>query len=154
MKTSDDALDALLRESRIAVQPGFRERVMAALPVAAWERRLGERRVPAWALPAAMTAALAVAAALILTVGGASAADSHALGITAAVFDFLSTTALAGAGLLFATWRGVGLGLEEFIADSGLNLLALATAVLFLDLLFIALLRRRRSAVRETAGKE
>ena len=30
MKTSDDALDALLSESRIAVRPGFRERVMAA----------------------------------------------------------------------------------------------------------------------------
>lgn len=154
MKISDDALDALLGESRIAVRPGFCERVMAALPAAAWERRLGERRLPAWALPTALTAALAVGAALVFILGGASAADSHALGITAAVFDFLATAALAGAGLLFATWRGVGLGLEQLISDSGLSLLALATAVLFLDLLFIALLRRRRSAARETAGEE
>ena len=152
MKTSDEALDALLQESRISVQPGFRDRVMGLLPMAAWERRLGERRLPAWALPAGLAAALALGAALVVAWGGADAGDSHALGITAAVFDFLGTTTLAGAGLLYASWRGVGMGFAELFADSPLNLLALGAGVVFLNLLFVTLLRRRRPAA--ATGKE
>ncbi len=145
MNNGDDALRALLEESRIPVRPGFRARVMAALPVAAWERRLGERRLPAWALPGLLAASLALGAALVLAWGGASVADSHAVGITVAVVDFLGTTALAGAGLLHATWRGFGLGLAEIFADSPLSLVALAAMVVFLDLLVLSLLRRRKA---------
>ncbi len=152
MRTSDEALDALLRESRISVQPGFRDRVMGLLPVAAWERRLGTRRLPAWVLPAAMTGALTLGAVLVLAWSGAGAADSHPLGIGLAVFDFLGTTALAGAGLLYATWRGAGMGFAELFADSPLNLLALVAMVVFLDLLFVALLRRR-GPVAQAAGE-
>ena len=75
------------------------------------------------------------------------------MGIAFAVFDFFQVTALAGAGLLFATWRGVGLGLQELLADSGLSLMALAAVVLFLDLLFIALLRRKPPAVSEKRSR-
>ncbi len=153
MKISDEqALDALLRESRISVQPGFRDRVMELLPATAWERRLGTRRLPAWALPAVMIAVLALGAALALSWGGAGAADSHVLGLGLAVFDFLATTALAGAGLLYATWRGTGMGFAELFADSPLNLLALVAMVVFLDLLFVALLRRR-GPVAQAAGE-
>ena len=135
MNNGDDALRALLEESRIPVRPGFRARVMAALPVAAWERRLGERRLPAWALPGLLAASLALGAALVLAWGGASVADS---------------TTLAGAGLLHATWRGFGLGLAELFADSPLSLVALAAMVVFLDLLVLSLLRRRKAVPQAT----
>lgn len=146
------SLHAMIAESRVPVRAGFQDRVMSALPAAAWERRLGEGWAPAWALPVAVAAIFAVGAALAL--GSASGGpESHALGIFAAVFDFVQTTTLAGAGLLFATWRGVGFGLEEAIAGSGLNLLALASAVVFLNLFFIQLLRRRPATVRQAAGR-
>ena len=67
-----------------------------------------------------------------------------------AVVDFLGTTALAGAGLLFATWRGFGLGLAELFADSPLSLVALAAMVVFLDLLVLSLLRRRKAVPQAT----
>lgn len=146
------SLHAMLDDSRIEVRPEFQSQVMSALPEPVWAR--GRQRVPTWALPVAMIATLVLGAALVLSLGGASAADSQVLGVTAAVFDFLVTTFLAGAGLLFATWRGVGFGIEQMVADSGLNLLALASFVLFLDLLFVSLLRRRSPAgAREKAER-
>jgi hypothetical protein len=146
----EQALHAMIAESRIEVRDGFADRVMAALPAAAWQRRLGRRRAPVWALPAAAAAIFAGGAAVVLGFA-AGGAETHAFGIFAAVFDFLRATTLAGAGLLFATWRGVGFGLEELIAESGLNLLALASAVVFLNLFFVQLLRRRPAAVRQAA---
>jgi len=146
----DQALHAMLASSRIQVRDGFADQVMTALPSAAWERRLGRRRAPAWALPAALAVIFAFAAALVLS-SSSGGPESHALGIFSAVFDFVRTTTLAGAGLLFATWRGVGFGLQELIAESGLNLLALAAAVVFLNLFFIQLLRRRPAVARQTS---
>ncbi len=146
------SLHAMIAESRVPARAGFSDQVMSALPLAAWERRLGQRRAPAWALPVAMAAIFAAGAALALsfTSGGP---ESHAIGIVTAVFDFVQTTTLAGAGLLFATWRGVGFGLEELIAGSGLNLLALASAMVFLNLFFVQLLRRRPATARQAAGR-
>jgi len=148
----EKVLHAVIAESRIPAREGFADRVMAALPMAAWERRLGKQRAPAWTLPAAMAAMFAAAAVLALSFA-AGGPESHALGIFTAVFDFVQTTTLAGAGLLFATWRGVGFGLEELIAESGLNLLALASAVVFLNLFFIHLLRRKPATVQQTADR-
>ena len=50
--------------------------LVAALPAAAWERRLGERRLPAWALPGLLAASLALGAALVLAWGGAGVTQS------------------------------------------------------------------------------
>lgn len=132
-----ESLHALMRESRISVRAGFRDRVTANLPAPAWRRS----PIPAWALPAAMMVVLGVAAALVLGTGRA-VADGPLLGTGLAVLDFLKVTALAGAGLA-AAWRGFGLVLEELIASSGLNFVALAVLVVFLNLLFISMLRRR-----------
>ena len=143
-----EVLHEMLAESRIAVRPDFAAAVVSDLPVASWERSLQSNRAPAWLLPLAMLVTLAVGAAAMLAFGGAGA--SHpALGTLGVVWDFVATTTLAGAGLLFATWRGVGLGVEQWVAESGLNMMALAAAVFFLDLLFLSLMRRRRTAVCE-----
>jgi hypothetical protein len=133
-----ESLHALFRESRIPVRRDFRDRVTASLPAPAWQRS----PLPIWALPAAMAAVLAAAAALVLGLG-APLADGPAAGTGLALFDFLKVTALAGAGLAAASWQGLGLVLEELIVSSGLNLLAMAVLVLFLNLLLFSMLRRR-----------
>lgn len=137
------ALASLYRrigESKIEVQPGFSARVMKALPQAWWERKAAASDISRWVLPVAMMFALAFGAAGLL----ASAEGLGPLaGVGIALLDFARVTILAGAGMLFATWRGVGFGLEHLMADSGFNLLALACAVGFLNLLFFSLLRRR-----------
>lgn len=147
-----ESLHGLLRATRVAVRPRFREQVMAALPVAAWQ----PGRVAAWALPLAMMVALAVAAVWVLGTGTTS--DGPIVGTAAAVVDFLKVTALAGAGLLAASWRGVGLGLEELIASSSLGLVAMAALVLAMNVLFFSMLRRRRphdvQPVLERAGTD
>jgi len=139
------ALDAALAAERIPVRDGFRAAVMAALPESAWTRA----RRPAWILPLAAMLALALGAVWLLA--GSSLGDGPMVGTGLAVADFLQATTLAGAGLLAASWRGLALGLEELFAGSGLGIAALAAAVIFLDLLCLSLLRRRRKA-RETAS--
>ena len=133
-----ESLHALLREGRIPVRAGFRERVTAALPSPAWQRS----RVPVWALPVAMVVVLGVASALVLG-SGASVSEAPLVGAGLAVLDFVKMTALAGAGLAAASWQGFGLVLEELFASSGLNLVSMAILVLFLNLLLVFMLRRR-----------
>lgn len=147
------SLRTLLAESRIPVRDGFRARVMSSLPATAWERQLGDERVPSWVLPVVLVVVFAAGGALTLAFGGSGASDSQAFGIASAIVDFFATTLLAGAGLLFATWRGVGLGLETLIADSGVSLVAMALLVVFLNLLFFRLLRRRPVAAATTADE-
>lgn len=147
-----EALHALMREDTIPTRPDFRNQVMSQLPVAAWEPQTG--RMPVWALPLAMMLTLGVAASLVLG-GGMSAADSALLGTGLAIFDFLQVTAITGAGLLAASWRGFGLGLEEMIATSGMSLAAMSVFVVFMNLLFFSMLRRRgREPAHQTASSE
>ena len=145
-----ESLHVMLTESRIPVRPDFREQVMAQLPSPVWQAS----RVPVWALPAAMMVVLGVASALVLGMG-APAAEGALLGTGLAVFDFLKATMVAGAGLMAASWRGFGWGLEELIASSGLSLVAMAVLVVFMNLLFISMMRRRSGEVAlEHAGSE
>jgi len=140
-----ESLRRMIEDDRIEVRPGFTQRVMAALPPAWWERRGASAGLPAWALPLVMMLVLALGAALTF---GAAEATGRVADVGLLVADFMAVTLLAGAGLLFATWRGVGFGLDQLFADSGLSLLALATAVLFLNLLFFSMLRRRPKAAQ------
>ncbi len=133
------ALHRALREDRIAVRDGFQQRVMAALPEPAWQRSRSRGIYPAL-----------VAALLVSTLGAtfllSGLADQPLAGTGLAIADFASTTLLAGSGLLFATWVGLGFGLEELFARSGGSLVAFGIGVLFLNLLFVSLLRRRSAA--------
>lgn len=138
-------LHRALSTDRIEVRPDFEQRVMASVDLDAWR----PQATPAWRLPLAMMLIFALGAAWSLS--GVSA-DHPVMGTGAAIADFLQSTALAGAGVTVASWRGVGMGLEELFAASELNVVALGIMVLCLNLLFFSLLRRRPRAV--AAGGE
>lgn len=132
----------------IEVSPDFVACVMARLPEAPWQERLAAQQatdesnqgIGAWQLPLAAMLAFATLAAFLL-----SGIDSAILGTGGAVLDFLATTALAGAGLLEASWRGVGWGLQDVFTESPATVAAMAGLVLGLDILFLSMLLRRKS---------
>ncbi|MEM8934334.1 MAG: hypothetical protein AAGE94_24285 [Acidobacteriota bacterium] len=147
-RRSLEALHSMLDADRVDVREGFAEQVMESLPAAAWDR---SARSTAWRLPLAMMLGLTLVSVMLL--GGASA-DGPIVGTSLAVLDFLQTTTLAGSGILVAAWRGAGFGLETWVATSGLNLMAFATLVVCLNLLFFSLLRRRAKAPAATPSSE
>ena len=140
------ALEGLLRSSALAVKPDFKETVMASLQPAGWEARSPRT----WRFPAAVFVLLGGLAA-VLTVAGSSAQPS---GVSAflAVGSMFQAALLAGAGLLGASWKGVGLVFQEVIS-SPVSLGAFGFLVLCLNLLLISLVRRRRPARAEAHGR-
>ena len=135
------ALRGALERSRVGVSAGFAAEVMQRLPAAGWEASAPR----AWRLPLALLAAFASAAAALV---GISSARFHPgvpfAGAVAAVADMVQTAALAGAGLLGASWRGIGLAVREMFATSPGTVVAFVILVLAVDLLALALIRRRR----------
>jgi predicted anti-sigma-YlaC factor YlaD len=141
------ALHRALERSRVGVRGGFTAEVMRRLPAAGWEASAPR----AWRLPLALLAAFAAAAAALV---GVSSARFHPgvpfAGAVTAIADMMQTAALAGAGLLAASWRGIGLAVGELLATSPGAIVAFVILVLAVDLLALALIRRRRAApVRE-----
>lgn len=134
-------LDFLLSEGRLPVREGFRDQVMASLPPAGWEGRSAR----AWRLPAAVLALLLVVAAVLVALSPTAGAP-HApfLSAVGAAMDLVASAAVAGAGLLGASWKGVGLVMGAALSGSRGALAALALLVLCLDLLLVTLVRRRR----------
>lgn len=128
-------LHQALASSKIEVAPGFVERVMAALPAAPWRR--SSRR--SWGVAAAAVAMLAVASSLL--VGGGS--SGPLLGVFGAIGQMLQASVMTGAGLLGASWRGVGLALQEVLTVSPGTMVAFGVVVAGVNLLFFRLLRRR-----------
>lgn len=133
------ALDGLLKRTSVAVRPDFRETVMAALPPAGWEGRAPR----AWRFPAAVAALLGGLAAALVVAG--PSANPSSLSALLAVGSMFQAALLAGAGLLAASWKGVGLVMEE-VVSSPASLGAFGFLVLCLNLLLISLIRRRRPA--------
>jgi anti-sigma factor RsiW len=139
-------LGASLAQSRIAVRPDFRSAVMAALPQAGWESRSPR----SWAWPAAMVAVFAAAAAALLGAGGRAAGDrGPVLGAVSALVDLMATAVQTGAGLLAASWEGVGLAVQDLFGGSLLRMGIFGFGVLCLNLLFFRLLRRPTAARAE-----
>ncbi len=132
-----------LVHSRLAasvVQPreGFTGEVMRALVPAPWEARA----VVVWRWPFAMLLVLGGLAAILL--GGAAAELEPRAGsfdAFVALARLLESAALAGAGLLGASWQGLGSGLAEWLAASKTHLATAGLFVLALNLLFLRLLR-------------
>lgn len=147
-RQSLESLHGMLRETKMDARPQFADQVMAALPVAAWEKNSAPGRVPVWALPVALVVLMGTASSLILS---SNLSGHHVLETGLMLADLMKTSVLAGSGLLFATWRGMGFGVEEMVADSTLNLAAFGALVLCLNLLFVSLLRRRPAVARASA---
>jgi predicted anti-sigma-YlaC factor YlaD len=129
-----------LRLSASVVEPreGFTGEVMRALVPAPWEARA----VVVWRWPFALLVALAGVAAVLL--GGAAAELEPSAGSFDAFFALarlMESAALAGAGLLGASWRGLGSGLAEWLALSKANLAIAGGLLLALNLLLLRLLR-------------
>jgi anti-sigma factor RsiW len=133
------ALDGLLRSSALPVRPDFRASVMSALPTVGWEARSPR----AWRFTAAVIVLLGGFAAALLIAG--SAPSTSGFGALAAVGGMLQASILAGAGLLGASWKGLGLVLDHVISSPA-SLGAFGLLVLCLNLLLISLIRRRRPA--------
>lgn len=134
-----------LQAARLAVRPGFQSAVMAALPATGWESRSAR----SWAWPAALMVALGAAAAAVLA-SGSSADRGPVAGALGALVDLMVTATQTGAGLLAASWQGVGLAVQDLFGGSALRLGVFGLGVLCLNLLFFRLLRRRtaEAAVR------
>lgn len=140
------ALDTLLRRSAIPVRSDFRAAVMASLPAAGWEARAPRT----WRFPAAVLVLLASLAAALLAAGSAAAPSGFSALL--AVGGMFRAAALVGAGLLAASWKGIGLVVDEVIS-SPMSLGVFGFLVLCLNLLLISLIRRRRPA-RAAARRE
>lgn len=129
-----------LRLAASVVQPreGFTGEVMRALVPAPWEARA----VVVWRWPFALLLALAGIAAVLL--GGAAAElepNAGSFDAFVVLARLLESAALAGAGLLGASWQGLGSGLGEWLGASKANLAAAGALLLGLNLLCLRLLR-------------
>lgn len=128
-----ERLKAVLEAERIEVGPELADAVMA---------RLGSARPSsrAWPVAVAVVAFLGILSAAVLRPTAASAA-----GPLSAVADFFASAALAGSGLLAASWRGMGQWVSGWLGASALNLLLGVGILAAVNLLLISLLRRRRA---------
>jgi anti-sigma factor RsiW len=132
------AFAGLLQKNRVAVRPDFREQVLSSLPTAGWESRSPRT----WAFPAAVFVLLAGIAASVM---GSRGPHSSLLSALAAVSGMFRASAVAGAGLLAASWKGLGMAFAA-VLSSPVSLGAFGLAVVCLNLLLVSLLRKRRAA--------
>ncbi len=139
-------LDELLSAASIPVRPGFRDEVVAALPSAAWE----SRHPASWAAGVVLVLLLGGGAFALTSAAGAAA--SPLAEIFVAVLDLFRSSLLTGAGLLDASWRGLGLALGRLFDGSLLNLVAFGVFVIGIDALFLRLLLKTRRKVRAAAS--
>lgn len=140
-------LGQALAASRVPARDDLKDRVMASLPAAGWEAR----HPRSWAVAMVLLALLASASAFLVARGDPTGTVGSAAGILAALFDLFATSTVTGSGLLTASWRGVGMAVQDLVSGSPGGLAVLGIGVLSLNLLFFSLLRgtvRRLGAVR------
>jgi anti-sigma factor RsiW len=137
-----DALEGLLTRSRLSVAADFRDGVLAALPPAGWEAR----HPRTWSFPAAVFLLFGGIATAIFGSGGSHVGRSPS-GVSAlvAVAEMFHATMLAGAGLLAASWKGLGMVVASMLSSST-SLGAFGVFVLCLNLLLLSLIKKRRPA--------
>ncbi len=142
------AFQGLFERTAVPVRSDFADSVMASLPHAGWEGRSPRT----WQFPVAVAAMLLVVAGFLVAGSGGASAPSG-LAALDALGGMMRAAALAGAGLLGASWKGIGLIVEDIIS-SPVSLGAFGFLVLCLNLLLISLVRRRRPvpAAAATAG--
>lgn len=140
------ALHRMLTDSRISPDASFEREVMEGLPSAAWEARSPRSWI------AAVVAVLVLATGAGLLIGFSTTEVQAAVPVTtlSAVWAMLSSSALAGAGLIAASWKGLGIALQQVLGESVWSMVAFGVLVLCLDLLLIWYLRSRRTAAAES----
>lgn len=139
-------LTEMLDRSRVPVGDRFTRDVMAGLPAAGWETRSPRT----WLAALAVVLLLSVGSALLIGGAGEQIMSAAPIAAATAVWELLSSSALAGAGLLAASWKGLGIAFGDLLGRSVWNIVALGVLVLCLDLLLFRLLFRRRTATAET----
>lgn len=144
-----ERLRDLLTASRVGVPADFASRVMASLPAAGWESRHPRSWAAALGVLALLTGGAVAAAGLF----GARPESASVLAATAAAIGGLLATSLAtGAGLLGASWEGLGVALVSLLEGSVVNWIAFVVLVVGVDLLLLRLLRRPAPAAARRRG--
>jgi predicted anti-sigma-YlaC factor YlaD len=144
-------LERALGESRLQVHRDFRDKVMTELPAAGWETRSPKT----WVAALAVVLLLALGAAALI--GSASEQMQPALPLAAAslaIVELLRSSVLAGAGLLSASWKGLGLAFQELLGGSIWNTVAFGVLVLGLDVLLVRLVVRHRRLQRASQDSQ
>ena len=132
-------LHEVLAAGRVVARPGFTAAVMAALPESApW----ADRKLLGWRSVLATLAAVLALALGAFGVAGARGADGVGFAAARAVADFAVSTALSGAGLLAASWRGVGMAVAAALDLPATVIFGIG--VVAVNALLVALLRRPR----------
>jgi predicted anti-sigma-YlaC factor YlaD len=140
------AFQSLFERTAVPVRSDFVDSVMAALPHAGWEGRSPRT----WQFPVAVAAMLMLVAGFLIA-GSPAASVPSGLAALDALGGMMRAAALAGAGLLGASWKGIGLIVENIIS-SPVSLGAFGFLVLCLNLLLISLVRRRKPATASMAA--
>ena len=143
-------LEWLLADSHLAVRADFCDEVMASLPAAGWEARFPRSWIAALV---AVVVLVAGAAALISTAGQGVEPAVPLAGAFVAILEMLQSSALAGAGLLTASWKGMGLAFQELLGGSIWNLIAVSALVFAVDFMLIRMLRRQGQPAAERSGR-
>lgn len=150
-RRSLEEVDALLREGRIDAPADLRRDIMAALPAAGWETR----HPRSW-LAALLAVAILGGAAAALVGSTAARLDPTApfMAAVVAVLELFRVSALAGAGMLDASWQTLGFAVGELLSGSIWNRVAFGLLVVAVDYLLIRMLLRRRPAGVERASRD
>lgn len=133
------ALDRLLEKSKIPVSAEFASEVMSGLPAAAWEARVPRNLVAALVA----VVALVIGSTLLIGLSSDQLIAAAPLAAIAAVAEMFRASALAGAGMLAASWKGLGIAIQDALGGSIWNLLGFGALVLCLNVLLFRLLSRR-----------
>ena len=132
------AINLLIDRSAIPIDESFTQEVMDALPPAGWETRAPRT----WLAALAVVLLLAVGAAALIGSASEDVASAVPLAAVAAVWELLSSSALAGAGMMAASWKGLGIAFQEVLGQSVWNMIAFGVIVISLDLLLLRYLLR------------
>ena len=143
-------LERLLADSHLPVRAEFCDEVMASLPASGWEARFPKSWIAALV---AVVMLVAGAAALISSVGSGLEPAVPLAGAFVAILEMLQSSVLAGAGLLTASWKGLGLAFQELLGGSIWNLLAISALVFAVDFLLIRMLVRQGRPAAEQASQ-
>ena len=143
------SLTEMLEQSKIPVGDELEQRVMADLPAAGWETRSPRN----WLAALVVVLLLSVGSALLIGGAGEEAMAAVPIAAATAVWELLSSSALAGAGLLAASWKGLGIAFQDVLGQSVWNIVAFGALIVCLDLLLFRLLFRRRTAASRSGDR-